>query len=198
MHTKHSGCEPNPERKATTTVEKQNPCSFGSLLVEKTTGKSAYESSRGPICIENFFDYIRTKATEMFSAKQKFRKLVISNGTRKQLLLDSKNCINFHELLAKEELVHHDHTTGYILGVAHNSCNLKIRTQSFSPILFYNLSGYDSHHLIENLNLEEKVKLTVLPCTDENYLSFSLHVPVGEYMTKEGVMKKEVQRDEFS
>ena len=56
-----------------------------------------------------FFDYIRTKATEMFSAKQKFRKLVISNGKRKQLLLDSKNCVIFHELLAEDEVVHHEH-----------------------------------------------------------------------------------------
>ena len=161
-------------------VEIQTPCSFGSLLVDRTTGKSAYESSRVPNCIETFFDYIRTKATEMFSAKQKFRKLVISIGKCKQLLLDSKNCVICQELPAEDKVVHYDHTTGYILGVAQNACNLKVRTQSFTPILFPNLSRYDSHHLIENLNL----KLTVVPCTDENYLSFSLHVPLGEYMTK--------------
>ena len=61
--TKHSGCEPKPEKKATTAVEKQNPCSFGSLLVDRTSGKTANESPRGSNCIENFFDYIRTKAT---------------------------------------------------------------------------------------------------------------------------------------
>ena len=121
----------------------------------------------------------------MSSANQKFRKLVMSIGKCKQLLLDSKNCVICHELLAEDKVVHHDHTTGYLLGVAHNACNLKVRTQSFTPILFHNLSRYDSHHLIKNLNL----KLTVVPCTDENYLSFSLHVPVGEYMTKEGTMK---------
>ena len=33
---------------------------------------------------------------------------------------------------------------------------------------------------------QEKEKLTVVHCTDDNYLSFSYHVPVGEYMTKEG------------
>ena len=127
--TKHSGC-----------------CSFGSLLVDRTSGKSANESSRGSNCIENFFDYIRTKATVTFSAKQNFRKLDFSNGKRKQLLLDPKNCVICHKMLAEDEVVHHDQTTGYIVGVAHNSCDLKVRTQSFTPILFHNLSRYDSHH----------------------------------------------------
>ena len=118
--TKHSGCEPNPEKKATTTVEKQNPCSFGSLLVDRTSGKTANESSLGSNCIENFFAYLRTQATVTFSAKQNFRKLDISNGKRKQLFLDSKNCFICHKLLAEDQVVHHTHTTGYIVGVAHN------------------------------------------------------------------------------
>ena len=51
-------------KKATTWIKKKTPCSFGSLLVDRTTGKSVYESSRGTNCIENFFAYIRRKATD--------------------------------------------------------------------------------------------------------------------------------------
>ena len=40
----------NPNEKATTKVEEQSPCSFGSLLVDRASGKSVYEFSRGPNC----------------------------------------------------------------------------------------------------------------------------------------------------
>ena len=60
--TKILGCKPNPEKRATTIIEEQTPCSFGSLLVDRANRKSLYESSRGPNCIETFFEYIRTKA----------------------------------------------------------------------------------------------------------------------------------------
>ena len=59
-------------------------------------------------------------------------------------------------MLAEDKVIHHDHTTGYILGVVPNSCDLKLRTESFTPIFFHNLSRYDSHHLISNLEFERK------------------------------------------
>ena len=95
------GCKPNPEKRAKTIIEEQTPCCFGSLLVDRANGKSLYESSRSPYCIETFFEYIRTKATEFFNAKQTFRKLIISDKKRQQLLTNSRNCVICHQLLAK-------------------------------------------------------------------------------------------------
>ena len=69
-----------------------------------------------------------------------------------------------------------------------------VLSKLFTPTLFRNLSRYDT---IKNLNLKEKKKLTVVPCTDENCLSFSLHVTVGEYMTKEGAMKTKYEELRF-
>ena len=76
-------------------------------------------------------------------------------------------------------------------------CNLKIATQSFTPTLFHNLSRYDSHQLIKNLNLKAKEKLTVVLCTDEICLSFSLHVTVGDYIMKEGATKTKYEELRF-
>ena len=79
-----------------------------------------------------------------------------------------------------EKVIHHDHLTGEIYGVAHNSCNLKLRTQTFTPIFFHNLSKYDAHHLLKYIEIQSEEKFTVIPCNSETYISFSFFFPVGK------------------
>jgi hypothetical protein len=56
-----------------------------------------------------------------------------------------------------ERVLDHDHLTGKFLGVAHNGCNLK-RREDFSIACFaHNLSGYDSHLLVRDLNKHPSV-----------------------------------------
>ena len=43
----------------------------------------------------------------------------------------------------------HCHFTGRYRGAACNSCNLKYRKPNFTPVVFHNLSGYDSHLFIK-------------------------------------------------
>ena len=42
----------------------------------------------------------------------------------------------------------HCHYTGRFRGAAHNSCNLNYKKPKFIPVVFRNLSGYDSHLFI--------------------------------------------------
>ena len=43
----------------------------------------------------------------------------------------------------------HCYFTGRYRGAAHNSCNLKYKKPNFTPVVFHNLSGYDSHLFIK-------------------------------------------------
>ena len=79
----------------------------------------------------------------------------------------------------------HCHLTGKYRGAAHNSCNLRMRTPEFVPVLFHNLEGYDSHLFIKSLGLSGE-KIRCIPKTDEKYISFSKDAVMETIIDKEG------------
>ena len=97
-----------------------------------------------------------------------------------RMIDQGKRCVICQMCLNDEQVIHHDHFTGEIYGVAHNSCNLKLRTKTFTPIFFHNLCKYDAHHLLKYIEIRSEEKLTVIPCNSETYISFSFFVPVGK------------------
>ena len=64
----------------------------------------------------------------------------------------------------------HCHFTGMYRGAAHNLCNLKYRKPNFTPVVFDNFSGYDSHLFIKNLGLVQVI-LIVFPTTKKGILA---------------------------
>ena len=91
---------------------------------------------------------------------------------------------NLQEKLNDEKVTHHDHFTGEIYGVANNSCNLKLRTQTFTLIFFHNLSKYDAHHLLNYIEIrsEKKVQKFLATVRHTSY-SISLFLLVKRKMT---------------
>ena len=79
----------------------------------------------------------------------------------------------------------HCHFTGKYRGVAHNQCNLQFKKPKFTPVIFHNLSGYDSHLFVKNLGKSEG-NIKCIPNNEEKYISFSKDIIVGEYVNKKG------------
>ena len=87
-----------------------------------------------------------------------------------------------------EKVKDHCHYTGRFRGAAHNSCNLKYKKPKFIPVVFHNLSGYDSHLFIKNLGFTDG-NIDCIPNNEEKYISFTKNTVTGSYTNKEGKTK---------
>ena len=86
----------------------------------------------------------------------------------------------------------HCHLTGKYRGAAHNQCNLNFKLPKFYPVIFHNLSGYDTHMFIKELAelkdplqdvglSETKGEINCIARTEENYISFSKTIVVDVF-----------------
>ena len=67
-------------------------------------------------------------------------KLVYDNSTL---------CHTCNDELDKDRVSEHWHLPGKFRGTAHEVCKLKYKVPKFFPIVFHNLSGYNSHLFIK-------------------------------------------------
>ena len=72
-----------------------------------------------------------------------------------------------------------NHLTGEFRGAAHNQCNLQYQLPKFVPVIFHNLSGYDSHLFIKQLG-KSHGSINCIPKNDEKYISFSKSLAVDD------------------
>ena len=125
--------------------------------------------------------------------KTKFPKKIVMADDDVQNYNDAKVCHICKELLEDDKVRDHCHLTGKYRGAAHNDCNLNYKTPEFIPVIFHNLSSYDSHLFIKKLACTMKGKLSCIPSNEEKYISFSKEIKVGEYTKKDG-KTREVKR----
>ena len=88
----------------------------------------------------------------------------------------------------------HCHVSGNYRGAAHDKCNLKLKLSPEIPIIFHNLRGYDTHHLMLKIG-ELKNNIRVIPNNMEKYISFSIGTVRKEYDYE---AKKMVDKEKFN
>ena len=70
----------------------------------------------------------------------------------------------------------HDHATGEYRQTICQRCNWKLKRAHFIPVLFHNLSNYDSHIIIKGLTRWAQTnEIAVIPLNKERYISFGIH-----------------------
>ena len=73
----------------------------------------------------------------------------------------------------------HCHYIGLYRGAACNNCNLKYQIPDHIPIVFHNLSGYDTHLLIKELGKRfNRDDIGVIVENKEKYIRFNVKINV--------------------
>ena len=144
---------------------------------------------RGKDSIETFCNYIKGEARRLYHM---FPELPMGPLTKKQwkkYKRSTKCHICYKPFTLKDPKVRdHCHYTGLYRGPAHSLCNLRYKIPSYIPVLFHNLSGYDAHLFIRELGAHAS-DMEVIVRNKEDYISFSIKVPVDSYIDKNGEEK---------
>ena len=148
--------------------------------------------------MQKFVEWLETDVKEIVNIPEK--RMIFGKEEAEQYNKETKCCIckgEFKEDDDKNKKVRdHCHFTGKYRGTAHNSCNLKYRKPNFIPVVFHNLSGYDSHLFIKNLGFTAG-NIDCIPNNEEKYISFTKNTEVGTYINEKEETKPKYHKIRF-
>ena len=152
---------------------------------------------RGKDCVKKFCDHVIGEARHLY---QSFPEKPMKPLTPKEMdrYKKSERCHIYFKLFKedKPKVRDHCHYTGRYRGPAHTKCNLQYKIPPYIPIVFHNLSGYDTHLFIKELaaSSTDGAIMGVITKNKEDYISFSIKVEVEKYIDKNGIEKsKEIE-----
>lgn len=135
---------------------------------------SRYDSYRGRNCSEWFIKQLVGIVDDL---EKKYKNILKMNLTKdNQILFDNSSTCHICKLTISKldtKVRDHCHLTGNYRGAAHQACNLNYKNTFNIPVVFHNLSNYDSHLFIKELANLEGEQVFLLPLNDEKYISFS-------------------------
>ena len=82
----------------------------------------------------------------------------------------------------------HCHYTGKYRGALHSLCNLRLKRVRTIPVIFHNLSGYDSHLFVKRL-ADTIGRVDCIPQNAEKYVTFNKNVHVDTIVRDEKDIK---------
>ena len=133
---------------------------------------------RGKDCVEMFVEYIEEEVKRLYETfpQQPMIKLTDALKREHEAAEECHICLKeFRNRKARD----HCHYTGEYRGAVHNNCNLKYKIPDHIPIVFHNLSGYDAHLFIKELERRfNKNDIGVIAENKEKYISFNVKINV--------------------
>ena len=181
---------PNPSQPYTNEVNQHTPsgwCVYSKFAYGDVD--NPLTTYRGKDCIETFCNYIKGEARRLYHM---FPELPMGPLTKKQWnkYKRSTKCHICYKPFTQTNLKvrDHRHYTGLYRGPAHSLCNLRYKIPSYIPVVFLNLSGYDAHLFIRELGAHIS-EMSMIAKNKEDYISFSIKVPVDSYIDKNGEEK---------
>ena len=144
-----STCEPNEKKSFTKKYQRHRPSGFCYQIVcfdEKYNPKPVLFRAKsgediGAIFVEMLEDIKRIYKKFEFSKKMIFTFKDKGDFEKAEICWICQG--KFDE--KQKKVRDHCHFTGKFRGAAHNICNLQFKKPKFTPVIFHNLSGYDTN-----------------------------------------------------
>jgi len=183
-------CQPDPNTPYTKQYQKHTPSSFCYYI--KCFNDDVYKHEPVSYVAQDDDVDVAGKYVETLEAhikkiyrQFKFPKSMTFTKADEERYNRATKCHICDGELGNDRVRDHCHFTGRFRGAAHNGCNLNYKDPKFIPVIFHNLSGYDSHLFIKKL-AKNGEKINCIPNNEEKCISLSKEVVVGEFTNKEG------------
>ena len=137
-----------------------------------------------------FVERLEHDIRRLYHGYYKFPQKIIYTEADKDTFNKASHCHICEKPLEADTVRDHCHLTGKFRGAAHNGCNLHYKVPKYFPVIFHNLSGYDSHLFIKNLGTT-RGNISCIPNIEE--MSFTKEIIVGTF-NKDG-KDIEIKRD---
>ena len=211
--TSISTCSPSDGKSYTNQYQKHTPCGYSYYIKCFNDRLFLPVLKRYTIKDKNTNvakSFIKSLEEDIIDIYDQFKGKVNMRITRKQQARYKEATVchicegTFGKTEDEAKVRDHCHLTGLYRGAAHSKCNLEYKVPKFYPVIFHNLSGYDTHMFIKELAetqdplqaigvSETKGGIKCIAKTEENYVSFSKEIVVDVYYKDGG--KKEVVRE---
>lgn len=148
---------------------------------EYDDSKSYYKANRGTNCVSWFVNELHRISFEVCNILNNNKPMKLTADDEKKFK-EATNCYICEKVFIStdKKVRDHNHITGDFRGAAHNACNLLHQECRTIPVIFHNLSGYDSHFFIKELSSAFKGEISIVPINDQHYISFTKTVVYGK------------------
>src|SRR6218665_576416 len=193
-------CQPDSQESYTDKYQRHIPSLFCYYI--KCFDDSVYSHEPGSYTAESKDDDVAQKFVD--SLEENIKQIYSRSKFIKKMIFTKEDARNFKAAtlchicggeLSTDRVRDHCHLSGKYRGAAHNSCNLNYTLPKFVPVVFHNLSGYDSHLFVKKLRGGNGEKIKCIPNNEEKYISFSREVVVDKFSkkNKEITVKRELR-----
>ena len=164
--------QPDPDRSFTKAYQKYEPSGFCFHVkcLDKSSEPILFTKTREEENVADIFvDMLEKEIDRVWSSEVKVMILTEEEKTNFEKARECWICKNPFED-GEKKVRDHCHYSGKFRGAAHNKCNLLFRKPKHVPVIFYNLSGYDSHLFIKHLGKTQS-QIDCIPNNEEKYIS---------------------------
>jgi len=170
-------CQPDPDRSFTKAYQKHEPSGFCFHVkcLDKSLEPILFTKTREEENVADIFvDMLEKEIDRVWSSEAKEMILTEKEKTNFEKARECWICKNPFED-GEKKVRDHCHYSGKFRRAAHDKCNLLFRKPKHVPVIFHNLSGYDSHLFVKNLG-KTRGQIDCIPNNEEKYISFSKSV----------------------